>query len=216
MDAHREALDNELGMDQYKEIWTLSRGDLVEKLRQHPIESSVLFVNGLLFFFTLGMFITTRADTTAQSVNIIQKKQTEYSTAYNDVGGAVQKPGVYALRAGQRVFELLEKAGGLSPEADYDYFEKNINRAQKLNDQEKIYIPFRQESQTHPDITLSDSTLVSINSSSVEMLEELPGVGPVTAAGIVKGRPYSSLDTLLKNKIVKSSVFEKIKQLITL
>ncbi len=203
-------------MDEYREVLSLSREELVGRLRNHPLELAVIILNAGLFIATLGMYVSLRTENTAQSPTLIQKKQTENSTEYIDIGGAVVKPGVYALRSGRRVFELLEQAGGLSPDADLEYFDKNINRAQKLNDQEKIYLPFRQLGETAIDLSEPSSTLTSINSADGSSLEELPGIGPVTAAAIISGRPYSSLNDLLTNKIVKSAVFEKIKKLITL
>lgn len=203
-------------MDEYREVLSLSREELVGRLRNHPLELAVMILNIALFIATLGMYVSLRTETATQSPTLIQKKQTESSTEYIDIGGAVVKPGVYALKSGRRVFELLEEAGGLSPGADLEYFDKNINRAQKLNDQEKIYLPFLKQRETTVDVPEPSSTLTSINSADGSSLEELPGIGPVTAAAIISSRPYSSLNDLLTKKIVKSAAFEKIKKLITL
>ena len=53
-----------------------------------------------------------------------------------DIGGAVKRPGVYPVVAGQRVYELVDKAGGLTEEADLTFFDKNIN----LRFKEKCYV----------------------------------------------------------------------------
>jgi len=58
--------------------------------------------------------------------------------------------------------------------------------------------------------------LVSINSGTQAELEELPGIGPVTAGKIIDNRPYGSVQELLERKIVGKTTFEKIKDLITL
>lgn len=133
-----------------------------------------------------------------------------------DVGGAVQKPGVYPIESGQRIYELIDKAGGLTDDADLVFFDKNINRAQKLNDQVKIYVPFKTPEKLLEPLVSSSSFLISLNSSDIGELETLPGVGEVTAKKIVDNRPYSTIDDILQKKIVKSSVYEKIKLLITL
>ena len=133
-----------------------------------------------------------------------------------DIGGAVKRPGVYPLTAGQRVYELVDKAGGLTKEADLTFFDKNINRAQKLNDQVKIYIPFKKPEQLLQPVESYSSSLISINSSEISGLESLPGVGEVTAKKIIDNRPYSSIEELLSKKIVKNNTYEGIKLLITL
>ncbi len=203
-------------MEEYRELLHLSRDELFEKLRERPIEFIVVITNCVLFCITIGLFVTIRTDNASQSPTLIQKKQTVPPTAYLDVGGAVVRPGVYAIRSGQRVFELIEKAGGLSPDADMDYYVKNINRAQKLNDQEKIYIPFQQEFLSSVGGPTSDPVLTSINTSSQESLEKLPGVGPIIAEAIIRGRPYLSLEELIQKKVLKNGLYEKIRTIITL
>ena len=79
-----------------------------------------------------------------------------------DIGGAIRKPGVYTIETGQRIYELIDKAGGLTDDADLVYFDKNINRAQKLNDQVKIYIPFKTYEKLIVHFVSSSSLLVKI------------------------------------------------------
>ena len=55
-----------------------------------------------------------------------------------DVRGAVAKPGVYELPEKSRVFQAVEAAGGLLPEA----LERLINQAAELTDGQQVYIPF--------------------------------------------------------------------------
>lgn len=133
-----------------------------------------------------------------------------------DIGGAIRKPGVYTIETGQRIYELIDKAGGLTDDADLVYFDKNINRAQKLNDQVKIYIPFKTYEKLIVPFVSSSSLLVSLNSSTISDLESLPGVGEVTAKKIIDSRPYSTIEDLLNRKIVKTNIYEKIKPLVTL
>lgn len=60
---------------------------------------------------------------------------------YVDVKGAVKNPGVYQINGNMRVVDAIELAGGLTRSAD----KKQINLAQKLTDQQVIYIPLRGE-----------------------------------------------------------------------
>ena len=134
-----------------------------------------------------------------------------------DVGGAVIKPGVYQLESGSRINDGLVAAGGLSGEADRDWVSKNLNLAMKLVDGQKLYIPqenttLRQGYEGQGGVAGSSITsLININSASVSELDTLWGVGEATAKKIIEGRPYGSVEELLTKKIVKSNVYEAIK-----
>lgn len=52
------------------------------------------------------------------------------------------------------------------------------------------------------------SSKVNINNASAAQLDALPGVGPARAKNIIKGRPYASLDDLVKKKVLTKGVFE--------
>ena len=141
-----------------------------------------------------------------------------------DVEGAVVSPGVYNLPKDSRVKDALIASGGVSGEADRLWVSKNLNLALKLSDGVKIYIPFEGEKQSSPALSGStggSSTIgiggtININSASEKELDALPGVGPVTAQKIIDNRPYQTLEELVSKKAVTNSVFEKIKDKITL
>ncbi len=191
-------------------------GKIKDFIFLHKIESALLGLSLFVFLSSLIMFGSLQTDVKAQSRTIIQRNNIDDHSLMVDIGGAVKKPGVYTVGSGQRIYELIDKAGGLSEDADLAFFDKTINRAQKLNDQAKIYIPFKNLGNVVTENISYAPTLISINSSSAEELESLTGVGTVTAKKIIDGRPYSTLDDLLKKKIIGSSVYEKIKLLITL
>lgn len=157
------------------------------------------------------------ADVKAETKNVDSEP-----TLVVDVEGAVEKPGVYKLSEGSRMQDALEKAGGMTKEADTELVAKQINLATKLTDSAKVYIPFKGES-TSPlrqgsegqASTTGSESLLNINSVSSKDLDSLPGIGEVTAGKIVNGRPYTSLDELVKKKIVSQKVFDQIKDKIT-
>ncbi|MBI4036676.1 helix-hairpin-helix domain-containing protein [Candidatus Daviesbacteria bacterium] len=132
-----------------------------------------------------------------------------------DISGAVIKPGVYQLSLESRVEDAILAAGGLAETANGEYVSKYLNMAQKLSDGMKIYVPFQGE--TPPaggSGTVAGTNIqskVNINTASQAELEALPGIGPVTAAKIISGRPYSKAEDLLTLKLVSKSVFDKIK-----
>ena len=137
-----------------------------------------------------------------------------------DISGAVVNPGVYKLKTGELVENAVHEAGGFSEAANKEFISKSLNLAQKLSDGMKIYIPFEGEAggANSQGIVSGANTQaqVNINMATQSELEALPGVGPVTAAKIISGRPYQKIEDLLNQKIVSKSTFEKIKDLIVI
>lgn len=133
-----------------------------------------------------------------------------------DVAGAVNKPGVYRLRAKSRMEDALLAAGGVSQDADQGYIAKNVNLASVLSDGAKVYLPFIDESNAlvlgSTDSGVSSSGLVNLNSASSSQLEDLPGIGEVTAGKIINARPYSAVDELRSKKVVSQKVYDEIKE----
>ncbi|OGH23332.1 MAG: hypothetical protein A2958_00185 [Candidatus Levybacteria bacterium RIFCSPLOWO2_01_FULL_38_13] len=137
-----------------------------------------------------------------------------------DIEGAVVSPGVYNLPKESRVKDVLVAARGLSSGADRNWVAKNLNLALKVTDGIKIYIPFEGEtftsSQVQGGASIQSGGLININTASDKELDTLSGIGPATASKIIQGRPYQTIDDLLSKKIVGSSVFDKIKDKITI
>lgn len=142
-----------------------------------------------------------------------------------DVAGAVLRPGVYTLPGGSRVEDAIEAAGGLSKEVDGDRLAKVVNRAAKLSDGAKLYIPKLGDTQTSRNIMtgpgpvtdqtsyniITGSNPVSINAASQSELEALNGIGPATAKKIISGRPYTSLEELVTKKAIGQALYDKLK-----
>lgn len=141
-----------------------------------------------------------------------------------EISGEVNKPGVYHLPADSRVDDAINSAEGLTGDANKEFLEKSINRAAKLVDGQKIYIPKQSEDTSATSAQTGSGPLgmsndqyqisnnqININSASQSQLESLWGIGPVTAQKIIEQRPYSTAEELLSKKIVKSNVYERIK-----
>ncbi len=146
-----------------------------------------------------------------------------------DVSGAVTKPGVYQFVALSRFNEAIQKAGGLTDTADRAYVERNFNLARVLTDQEKIYVPYQsdtssgvvEESKRNLDYTApavittqtneQENAKIDINLATVDELDTLPGIGKVQADAIIKSRPYRKIEDLVANNVLRSTVYEKIK-----
>ncbi|HEX7018243.1 MAG TPA: SLBB domain-containing protein [Patescibacteria group bacterium] len=142
------------------------------------------------------------------------------SSIYVDVSGAVVQPGVYQLQAGDRVAAALEKAGGLSVEADTVFVAQTLNLAEKVVDGQKLYIPWMGEAKAvetqSKDSTSSTSGLVSINEASQSELESLPQIGEKRAAEIIQNRPYGSVAELVDKGVLTQSQLDEINVLISL
>jgi DNA uptake protein ComE-like DNA-binding protein len=65
-----------------------------------------------------------------------------------------------------------------------------------------------------PNAAQAEASLVDINRASLDELKALKGIGEARAAAIVKGRPYSRKDELLRRKVIPESVYAEIKDLI--
>jgi competence protein ComEA len=103
------------------------------------------------------------------------------------VAGAVRDPGVYRLPGGSRVTDAIERAGGVAPGGLGDA----INLAAPLADGLKITIPARSQAPVGvPGGTglEADDGPISLGSATVEELDTIEGIGPVTAAAILAFR----------------------------
>ena len=121
-----------------------------------------------------------------------------------DVVGAVRRPGVYRLRTGARVEDAVARAGGATPRADL----AGVNLAAPLADGEQVLVPARlpaavaaaQGAPTPGAGPAAPAGPVQLSIATVEQLDVLPGIGPVTAQKIIDYRtahgPFRSVDDL--------------------
>ena len=134
------------------------------------------------------------------------------------ISGAITKPGLYVLPFESRVSDLIEIAGGVSKTADIVYVHKQVNFAKRLNDSEQVYIPTKSESLAQIQQVSSKTTKgpISINSSTLEELMTLNGIGEVRAAKIIDNRPYSDFTELVEKEVLTQLMYEKIENQISI
>lgn len=142
-----------------------------------------------------------------------------------DVGGAVQRPGVYDLPAGARVGEAIEAAGGFGPRVDAAMADRLLNLASVLRDGDEVHVPARGEASGTGAAagdggggSAGGAGLVDLNRATPDELDTLPGVGPATVAKIVAAReeqPFASIDDLGTRGVVGPATLEKIRPLAT-
>lgn len=112
-----------------------------------------------------------------------------------DVSGAVSRPGVYTLPRGSRVIDAIRKAGGATP----DGYPGAINRAALLVDGQQVVVPVRGVVSAGASAGPGEGP-VSLGTATEADLEQIDGIGPVTAGRIIEFRDsrggISSIDDL--------------------
>ena len=116
-----------------------------------------------------------------------------------DVVGAVRRPGLYRLAHGSRIADALTRAGGATSRADL----AQVNLAAPLADGEQIVVPRRERggpAGTGATSPGAPAGPVQLSTATLEQLDALPGVGPVTAQKILDYRQkhgaFQSVDEL--------------------
>ncbi|RSI87622.1 helix-hairpin-helix domain-containing protein [Streptococcus mitis] len=138
-----------------------------------------------------------------------------------DVKGAVKAPGIYDLPVGSRVNDAVQKAGGLTEQAD----SKSLNLAQKVSDEALVYVPTKGEEaasqQTASGTTSSRNKekKVNLNKASLEELKQVKGLGGKRAQDIIVHREtngkFKSVDELKKVSGIGAKTIEKLKDYVT-
>lgn len=144
-----------------------------------------------------------------------------------DICGAVAKPGVYRMPPDSRVYEAVEAAGGLLPEAAGN----RVNQAQPLSDGQQIYVPTKEEAEkagavpaegAFPETEagenspVSENGKVNLNTADAAALQTLSGIGESKAQAILAYREehggFSSIEELMDVPGIKENTFLKIKE----
>ena len=141
--------------------------------------------------------------------------------------GAVNKPGVYEVPSGTRLFQVVDFAGGFREDAA----EEALNLAAVLQDGSVIRVPDREEYEAHSaeDPSIKEvtkeygesrgSVLININTASVAELTTLNGIGESRAEAIVNYREengaFGCVEDIKKVSGIKDGLFNKIRDKIT-
>ncbi len=179
----------------------------------------------------------------SSSVSSVAASSSSVSSVANaevvcDISGAVKQQGVYRLKNGARLEDLIEKAGGLTKDAQL----KAINRSQLLKDQDKIYIPGKGDkveaaqtansaSASAPAASTSSSAasasygpasgdLINLNTATAADLQKLNGIGEKKAEQIIAYRQekgsFKSIDELKEVSGIGDKTFTAIKDQLTI
>ncbi|WP_270448167.1 helix-hairpin-helix domain-containing protein [Lactobacillus delbrueckii] len=225
----------------YIVIVLLAAGGFYYANRQPAADNSALLSSGQSMSENSGQSLQ------SSSVSSVAASASSAASAANaevvcDISGAVKHQGVYRLKNGARLEDLIEKAGGLTKDAQL----QAINRSQLLKDQDKIYIPGKGDkveaaqtansaaasapassSASASSSSVSSSTsgaasgdLINLNTATASDLQKLNGIGEKKAEQIIAYRQekgsFKSIDELKEVSGIGDKTFAAIKDQLTI
>lgn len=158
------------------------------------------------------------SSSTSNVSNTVQISNSKTITC--DISGAIKHQGVYTLKNGARLQELIEAAGGITSRAQV----KVINRAVLLKDQDKIYIPYKGEkvesAVTTPNTNSGNNDSanssnqaggdkVNLNTANITELQKLTGIGEKKAEQIIAYREQNGSFQKIEDLMQVSGIGEK-------
>ena len=214
-----------------------------EKIKEFILEKKQYFIIGAV---VLGLIFFFKKEDTKQddSANLLSEKTEQSSnssfsasnqsssaqsvsqskTVTCDISGAVKHQGVYTLKTGARIQELIEAAGGAKQSAQL----KAVNRAVMLKDQDKIHIPYKGEKvekasnfsstgagtttaneSTSGESTQNNGEKVNLNTASAADLQKLNGIGQKKAEQIIAYREQNGQFKKIEDLMQVSGIGEK-------
>lgn len=192
------------------------------------IKVGVLFVcliigMGLFWMSRQGEEVEEAATSLAETTILpqeVEDKTTVSTVIYVDVKGEIHHPGVYQMKAENRVKDLIEAAGGFTPLAD----DQKLNLAQLLEDQMVIVVPKKGEevnselvqAPTSQKKEVGKEGKVNINTATVEELKTLKGIGEKKAEAIIEYRKkngsFKNKEELMKVRGIGKKLYESFEE----
>lgn len=139
------------------------------------------------------------------------------AAAVVQVAGEVKQPGVYRVRAGSRVIDAVQRAGGLTSGAE----QAGINLVARVQDGQQIVVPRRGAAAAATGSGAAGAAgaspgPVSLSQATAAQLESLDGIGPALAQRIVQYRQahggFRSIDELRQVQGIGEKRFEALKK----
>lgn len=184
--------------------------------------------NGIIIDTTLDVISSTNEEPYMQnakeSISLESQIQETKNYVFVYVCGAVIEPGVYSLVEGSRLVDAIHAAGGFADDA----WQEGINLARVVVDAEQIYVATEEEhllgivSMSNASISSessNDNGKINLNTATKEQLMTLPGIGEAKAESILAYRQqngaFSCIEDIMNISGIKETVFDKIKEFIT-
>jgi competence protein ComEA len=206
--------------------------DWINEYKLYIIIAAIIAVAAIYYFFeeskSVGSNVENFVPAEVMEENGVQKTQNQTEEAaiiIVDVKGQVKMPGVYSSNQGERVIDVIQRAGGLTENAD----ESKVNFAEHVQDAMVIYIPAKGEegitvaagTTGTPSHTVGGSTnqaKINLNKADINELQKLPGIGPSKATAIIEYREtngsFKSVEDMKNISGIGDKTFEKLKDLI--
>ncbi len=174
----------------------------------------VLSLLGYIFFYIYGE----KNDIEILEEPIEEFEEIKTHTIFIDIGGEVINPGLYELDEGSRVNDAINKAGGLTEEADLT----DVNLAYILIDGLKIVIPSKEtkNANIYSSLTSSSGKKININTATKNDFCSLNGIGESTAEKIINYRKeqgfFKNIEGLKNVPGIGEAKFNQIKEYVTI
>ena len=171
----------------------------------------------LSFIVGIVFFVTSNGSSGSTQIILPQATRVPVVELKVYITGAVENPGVYTVKDGDRLNNLIEAAGGALPDADLT----TVNLAARVDDEDHWHIPTVREPVSTPNAqapapqplapqlvvpsvstdanpaplsgkintnAAATSGKIDINSADEALLQSLPGIGEVKSQAIVRYR----------------------------
>lgn len=207
------------------------------KLDQQQKKLVLLATGGILVFTLLWLLLHPSEGSVEEEVlfsteetsTVVSSSQMVETEWFIDLKGAVAHPGMYRVKEGMRLMDVIEQAGGFTDEADRN----QVNLAKLLSDQEIIYVPksgeempVMQQAAAAPtdspqlSNSSSDSEKININTADATQLQQLSGIGEKRAQDIINYREengsFQSVEDLMNVSGIGQKTLEKLRNSITI
>lgn len=201
------------------------------------IENKKILIIGIAIIILILLFMIKIIDNKYQKNNstnteYISSIETEKEEAFQEekiiiyITGEVNKEGVIELPEGSRIADAIEKAEGVTENANL----KNVNLAYALEDGQKIYIPNKNEEETiiteftegivNDSDDVKQNKSININKADINELQTLNGIGESLAQSIIKYREengnFKTIEEIKNVTGIGEGLFEKFKENITI
>lgn len=169
---------------------------------------------GIIAILIIYMLWSNTGDNEYQVIESeIASSEITTSEIYVQVSGAVDSPGMYQMQSGQRINDLLIKASASN------YNQTCINLAQKLVDEQNLYVPKTDEQCTQTE-AINSAGIVNINTATIYELQTLNGIGESKATAIIEYREregtFESKEQLLNVDGISEKLLQSIIEQISL
>ncbi len=183
---------------------------------------NIIIIVFLIIFVGIYYFKNNKLNSNILEENIIEISNTENIVSEEKeeiikvhILGEVNNPGMIELKMGDRVYDAIEKAGGLTELADMS----KINLAYILSDGEKIIIPNINDIEFQEEYEVENKK-ININVASKEELQTLNGIGESIAEEIInyrnKNGKFLNIEDIKNVAGIGENKYEKIKDNITI